>query len=123
MIRWADVILILTIGVISVLLWFGFTHFLQTDQGMATILVNGELIGQYDLRDESTVTLSGYSGGYNLLMITGGVADVTDADCPDRFCVRQKSVSRRNESIICLPHRLVVRIEQGGEAEYDVVTY
>ena len=34
-----------------------------------------------------------------------------EADCPDRLCVRQGAVSRVGESIICLPHELVVTVE------------
>ena len=51
---------------------------------------------------------------YNLVSVTDGMVVVEDADCKDQICVRHKAISSRGESIICLPHRLVVEIV-GGE--------
>lgn len=51
---------------------------------------------------------------YNLISVMGGMVVVEDADCKDQICVRHKPISSRGESIICLPHRLVVEIV-GGE--------
>ena len=47
---------------------------------------------------------------YNLISVTDGTVVVEAADCKDQICVRHKPVSSRGESIICLPHRLVVEI-------------
>ena len=35
------------------------------------------------------------------------------ADCRDQICVRHRAVSAVGESIICLPHKLVVEITTG----------
>ena len=51
---------------------------------------------------------------YNLISVTDGMILVEEADCKDQICVRHKAISSRGESIICLPHRLVVEIV-GGE--------
>lgn len=48
--------------------------------------------------------------GYNLISVTDGKVVVEAADCKDQICVRHKPVSSKGESIICLPHRLVVEI-------------
>ena len=45
-----------------------------------------------------------------------------DADCPDQLCVNQRAVSADNESIICLPNRVIVEIQSRQESEYDAVT-
>lgn len=47
---------------------------------------------------------------YNLISVTDGMVVVEAADCKDQICVRHKPVSSKGESIICLPHRLVVEI-------------
>ena len=60
---------------------------------------------------------------YNLLMISDGTAFVSDADCPDKLCVKQRAISRNGESIICLPHKLVIRIVAKEESRLDAVTY
>ena len=47
---------------------------------------------------------------YNLISVTDDMVVVEAADCKDQICVRHKPVSSKGESIICLPHRLVVEI-------------
>ena len=54
-------------------------------------------------------------------MISNKMASVSDADCPDRLCVRQKAISRKGESIICLPHKLVILIESMEEGDVDAI--
>ena len=61
---------------------------------------------------------------YNLISVTDGMVVVEAADCKDQICVRHKPVSSRGESIICLPHRLVVEIvgdDTSGESLDGVV--
>ena len=51
---------------------------------------------------------------------------MTDADCPDKICVNHATISDVGESIVCLPHRVVVEIvSSDGEtdnADFDVIT-
>lgn len=47
---------------------------------------------------------------YNLISVANGIVVVEAADCKDQICVRHKAISSKGESIICLPHRLVVEI-------------
>ena len=47
---------------------------------------------------------------------------VTESDCPDRREVAEGEISKRGQSLICLPHRLIVRIAQEG-GETDASTY
>lgn len=51
---------------------------------------------------------------YNLISVTDGTVIMEAADCRDRVCVHHKPILSGGESIICLPHRLVVEIV-GGE--------
>ena len=50
---------------------------------------------------------------YNLISVSDGTVVMEAADCRDRICVHHKSISSTGESIICLPHRLVVEVESG----------
>lgn len=86
------------------------------------ILQNGEETGSYNLSENDTVIVCGEDGGYNLILISNSEVRVTDADCPDKLCIRQREISRNGESIICLPHKLVVMIESPEESDLDAVT-
>ncbi len=35
---------------------------------------------------------------------------MTEADCPDRICVKEGWVSRMGECITCLPNKLIVEV-------------
>lgn len=43
--------------------------------------------------------------------IKDGYADCTEADCRDGLCVNQKKISKVNETIVCLPHKVIIEIE------------
>ena len=49
--------------------------------------------------------------GYNTVEIKDGYADCTEADCRDGLCVNQKKISKVNETIVCLPHKVIIEIE------------
>ena len=56
------------------------------------------------------------SGGYHLtLRVEGGGVEVLAADCPDRLCVAGGPISRSGQTLICLPARVIIRIEGGDE--------
>ena len=59
--------------------------------------------------------------GYNIVEIKDGWADVIEADCRDGLCADQKRVHKTGETIVCLPHKMVVTIEAGTENTVDAV--
>lgn len=60
------------------------------------------------------------TGSYNLLVVSDGMVTMEAADCKDQICVHHKPIISERESIICLPHKLVVEME-GGEELLDGV--
>ena len=57
---------------------------------------------------------------YNLISVADGTVIMEAADCKDQICVHHKPVSSKGESIICLPHRLVVEIVGGENASVNI---
>lgn len=92
-------------------------------EGNARVIVEreGEMIGNYPLADEERLTFTDDRGRKNVMAIRGGQVSMEEADCPDKLCVKHKPIDRNGESIICLPHKLVIRIEGGEEEEVDVI--
>ena len=60
--------------------------------------------------------------GRNRLIIKDGKADVTEASCPDKICVHQSPISQTGETIVCMPNRVIVTIEQAGQSGGKKVT-
>lgn len=87
----------------------------------AAVIVNGEETERYPLDTDVEIRLESENGGYNILVIKDGKADITEASCPDKVCVNQHAVSKTGEAITCLPNKTVVEIV-GGEREVDIAS-
>ena len=118
-----DCILILIIVLLAGGFWL--VQYLNAAQKEAVLRIyqNGELTGEYDLSQPRTIPVTGMEDSYNLVLIEDGTVRVTDADCPDQLCMKQRSISKNGESIICLPHKLVLQIHAKEEGTLDAVTY
>ncbi len=100
---------------------FAVIQLTKTNGGYAVVVQDGKEIAAYPLNVDTSVTIRNENGGYNTLVISDGKADVTEADCPDKLCVNQHSISHNGETIVCLPNKLVVKITSDSEAEVDIV--
>ena len=80
---------------------------------------DGELCLDRDISDDVTTTLTG-PDGENIVVIHDNSVYVESADCPGQDCVKMGKISKAGEEIVCLPHRLVIRIE-GDENVIDAV--
>ena len=76
------------------------------------VTVDGEVYGTYSLAENQTVKIQ-TGHGTNVLVIENGSAHMEEADCPDGYCKRQGTISRVNETIVCLPHKLVAEVRSG----------
>ena len=60
-----------------------------------------------NLLEDQEFTLSTPEGGYNTITVREGKIAVTEANCPDHYCVKQGFCNSGVE-IVCLPHGLVI---------------
>lgn len=85
----------------------------RRESGVAEIYSNGQLIHKIDL---SGVT-SPYEisvdngGGHNTIYVEHGKISVSDANCPDRLCIRQGAIQSSSYPIVCLPNNLIIKIK------------
>ncbi len=113
-----DIILVAVIIFIAAagLLFFG----INRESGNAVAVnINGERTAVYSLSTDLEVTIS-TGENYNTLVIENGKARISSADCPDGICVETRAVSYVGETIVCLPHKVVVEVIGDTEAEIDV---
>lgn len=57
---------------------------------------------------------------FNLFSITGGDVKMEAADCSDQICVHHNVISAVGESIICLPHRIVITVAGDSDLSLEV---
>ena len=72
--------------------------------------INGETVDEFPLAADTVRRYTDGRGGFNVIQTENGAVSVSESNCPGQTCVRCRAIGRSGESIICLPHRLVVSI-------------
>lgn len=116
----ADFIVIAVVAVVAGVLLF-FLYGVNSNSGSyVTVEVDGEVVETFDLSKDTTFEIKTENGGTNTLVIKNGKAKVTDANCPDGICTNHKEINKNGESIICLPHKVVVTVVNEKSSGDDV---
>lgn len=116
-IKKGDVVLIIFLCLLCVFL-FALPLFSADKAAVAAVWHNGEKIEEIDLfavHESYKITV----GGCVLLVEEGGIR-FSDADCPDKLCVRSGRLSKNGDTAACVPNKVVVVIEN-GEKSFDAV--
>ena len=89
----------------------------------ALIYQEGVLIETLDLSaiaETYTITVRS-DAGMNVIAVDNGRIRISEADCHDGSCVRQGWISGGATPIVCLPHRLVIKLAGNDAPELDAV--
>ena len=83
------------------------------------IEVDGEIFADYDMDEvKGIIPISTENGGENRVWVQEDLVFMDSANCPDQTCVKQGVIKDGTVPIVCLPHKVIVRIE-GGESGLD----
>ena len=85
------------------------------DASRAQITSDGHLVRTVDLGIDQEFTVE-TENGYNVVTIKDGKIAVTEASCPDHYCMA-RGFCAGGSPIVCLPNRLVIEFLE--EAEID----
>ncbi len=114
-----DIILIIFLCVVAGLACF-FMYF--NDDSNETmqlqIVIDGEIIDTYNFSSDKSFNKEIILDIGNTVVIKNGQIYIKEANCPDELCIKQGKISNAGESIICLPHKLIVRIVDISEDAY-----
>lgn len=122
-----DVIIILLLIVSSFIpaVIFGLNRqeAVKTPEKQAVLRVDGKELKTFDLSADKTYTYryEDKDGDYNLIEVTDGRIRIKEANCGDQICVRRGWAAKDGETIVCLPHKLVIEIHdaqaKGGDSD------
>ncbi len=115
--RRADLMVIGALLLLALVLYLVLGAF-RTEGGEVVVRVDGVETERHALSEDGVYPLN---GGSNILVISGGQAWLSEANCPDLLCVRQGKIHYTGQSIICLPNRLTVTVEGGESGDVDFV--
>ena len=116
-----DIILGLAVIILAAGIWLA-TELLKEEGSFAVVTVNGSETARSSLSEDAEIRLESENGGFNILVIKNGKADITEASCPDHVCVDQRAISKTGEAITCLPNKTVITVDGGEDAEIDFVS-
>ena len=106
---------LLLIGAILLVALICFTVFIATlEQGdFVQISVNGNVIKSFDLNENSEfeIVTGENNEQINLLVIENGYVFIKSANCPDKICEHHIKIKNSGETIVCLPHKVVISVE------------
>ena len=113
-----DVVLGGGILVIALVL-FLVMHLTRNEAGnQIRIMVDGAVYGTYSLEKDQVIEVK-ENDFYNRIRIQDGTAYMEEANCPDGYCEEQGKISGRTQTIVCLPHKLVVEVLDADGLEND----
>ena len=104
----ADIFLIIGLIILTAILSFFIYKNQNSNDLYVEVSIDGQIVETFSIDEDMESMLS--TG--NKLLIKDGKVYIYEADCPDKLCIKQGSIDKVNESIICLPNKLVVRIIQ-----------
>ena len=88
------------------------------EAAFAEIYSDGELVKTVSLHMDQEFTVPAPGGGENVITVKDGAIAVTQATCPDHYCMLRGYCSGGTQ-IVCLPNRLVISFT--AEQEIDGV--
>lgn len=103
--------MVLGIGIVVIaLIMLLIMQMTRTEEGnRIQITLDGKVYGTYSLEKNQVIEIEEGSF-YNKIRVEDGKAYMEEANCPDGYCEEQGKISGRTQTIVCLPHKLVVEV-------------
>ena len=111
----SDVLIIIFVLCISVLL---FSVALDGNNPYRCVIeIDGAEYAVYNMAElgEEKIIEIDNEFGKNTIVLDRYGAKITHSDCPDASEVKSGKITESGQSLICLPHRLIVKLEGGGK--------
>lgn len=88
----------------------------------ALIKVDGKIYREIYLSDHEERFTITTDKGYNKIWVHDGGIEVEEADCPDQICVQTGFINKPGQMVVCLPHKLVITIQEGKVHDIDDIS-
>ena len=107
-----DIILMSLVLVIA-LAWAIIPYFSSPAGNTVQITVNGQM-SEYSLDSNRKIQLDGLT-----VVIENGQVFVSETDCDDKVCQHTGKISKVNQSIVCLPKNIVIKVTGKNDFQVD----
>lgn len=116
-----DIIIVIAFIFVAVISWMIINNIYQSKGSFVEIIVGEKVKATLPL-DKDTEYRIAEKDFINVIKIKDGQAYMEAADCPDELCVKQGKIRKNGQSIICLPHKVVVRVISADNSDVDADT-
>ena len=99
-------VIVIAVAAVGLLL----LNIFKTEGSFAVIKIDGKETERYPLSVNTEVVIETGDNGRNTLVIEDNKAFMKDANCPDKICEGHSKISYKGETIVCLPHKVVIEI-------------
>ena len=86
-----------------------------------SVWVDGKEIYRLSLSENETIEVQGPLGT-SVITVENGHAFIEKAPCPYKTCVKMGKISRNGEIIVCIPNRILLKIDGKDRHELDGIT-
>ena len=99
------------LGILFVLSLLGSFFVLRPrpEAAQAQISSGGKVLKTVNLREDQQFTVTAENGGENTVTVHDGKIAVTEASCPDHYCMKRGFLASGTD-IVCLPNKLVIHL-------------
>jgi hypothetical protein len=94
----------------------------STNEGqIVTIFVDNQEQYRFRIFEDRTIAIHGAIGD-TVVKVESGKVWVESASCPHQICKNMGKISKAGEVIVCIPNRLLIRIEGNSHHAIDSMT-
>ena len=111
-IKKADLVFISIILLVTI---FAVIFLLQkSSSSTVTINIDGDIYNEYHLNHDEIIEID-IDDKKNIIQIKDKKVSMTYSNCPDNICVNQGQINSSFVPIVCLPHKIIVSVENSNE--------
>lgn len=103
-----DILIIIAVFFAAAAAFIFFSFFRESGK-KAVVYVGNEKKMTLDLNNKEETNSFEFDGA--VIEIQKGKIRVKSSDCPDKVCVHTGFISKKGEKIVCLPKKLIIKIE------------
>ena len=112
--------------ILSAAFFLAFSFIGKNGNKVLNIYSDGKLYATYNLDDikkpfEEEIA---NDNGVVTVFVSDEMCYVKEADCPDKLCIRQRPINKVNQTITCLPAKILLEIvSEKSEEKVDMVAF
>lgn len=93
------------------IIWIAIMNYNAVNGKTASISVSGDTIYTLNLDETQRLEIQGENNITLEVECGNGQIRVISSECPDKICVKKGFISMTNENIVCLPAKIIIKID------------